>query len=50
MIKIQNENDVAARLESALYSAGRPLTLEELSQSIWNRITSKNYSHIGLDY
>ena len=30
MIKIQNENDVAARLESALYSAGRPLTIEEL--------------------
>ena len=30
MIKIQNKNDVAARLESALYSAGRPLTLEEL--------------------
>ena len=30
MIKIQNEIDVAARLESALYSAGRPLTLEEL--------------------
>ena len=30
MIKIQNENDVAARLESALYSAWRPLTLEEL--------------------
>ena len=30
MIKTQNENDVTARLESALYSAGRPLTLEEL--------------------
>jgi segregation and condensation protein B len=30
MIKIQKENDVVARLESALYSAGRPLTLEEL--------------------
>ena len=30
MIKTQNENDVAARLESALYSAGRPLTVEEL--------------------
>ena len=30
MIKTQNENDVAARLESALYSAGRPLTIEEL--------------------
>ena len=30
MIKILNENEVAARLESALYSAGRPLTVEEL--------------------
>ena len=30
MIKIQNEDQVAARLESALYSAGRPLTVEEL--------------------
>jgi segregation and condensation protein B len=30
MVKTQNENDVAARLESALYSAGRPLTIEEL--------------------
>ena len=29
-MKIQNENQVAARLESALYSAGRPLTIEEL--------------------
>ncbi|NQZ55688.1 MAG: SMC-Scp complex subunit ScpB [Candidatus Nitrosopelagicus sp.] len=30
MMKIQNEDQVAARLESALYSAGRPLTVEEL--------------------
>jgi len=30
MIKIQNEDEIAARLESALYSAGRPLTIEEL--------------------
>jgi len=29
-MKIQNEDLVAARLESALYSAGRPLTVEEL--------------------
>jgi len=28
-MKIQNENQVTARLESALYSAGRPLTVEE---------------------
>ena len=31
-MKIQNEDKVAARLESALYSAGRPLTIEELSK------------------
>ena len=30
MIKTQNENKIAAQLESALYSAGRPLTVEEL--------------------
>ena len=30
MIKIQNEDEIAARLESALYSAGRPWTIEEL--------------------
>ena len=29
-MKIKNEDQVAARLESALYSAGRPLTVEEL--------------------
>ena len=30
MNKFQNEDQIAARLESALYSAGRPLTIEEL--------------------
>ena len=29
-MKIKNEDQVAARLESALYSSGRPLTVEEL--------------------
>jgi len=29
MIKIENEDEAAARLESALYSAGRPLPVEE---------------------
>ena len=28
-MKIKNEDQVAARLESALYSSGRPLTVEE---------------------
>ena len=30
MGKLLNEEQIAARLESALYSAGRPLTIEEL--------------------
>jgi len=30
MSKLLNEDQIAARLESALYSAGRPLTIEEL--------------------
>ena len=30
MGKLRNEDQIAARLESALYSAGRPLTIEEL--------------------
>ena len=30
MVKIQNENESIARLESALYSAGRPMSIEEL--------------------
>ena len=30
MNKVKNDNEITARLESALYSAGRPLTVEEL--------------------
>jgi len=30
MAKTQNDNEATARLESALYSAGRPLSVEEL--------------------
>jgi len=44
MIKIQNENDVAARLESALYSAGRPLTLEELIKASGTESRQKTIS------
>ena len=33
MGKLLNEDQIAARLESALYSAGRPLTIEELSKA-----------------
>ena len=44
MTKIQNENDVAARLESALYSAGRPLTLEELIKASGTESRQKTIS------
>ena len=30
LVKIQDDNESTARLESALYSAGRPLSIEEL--------------------
>ena len=30
MVKIDNENEATARIESALYSAGRPLSVEDL--------------------
>jgi segregation and condensation protein B len=30
MVKIDNDDEATARLEAALYSAGRPLTIEEL--------------------
>ena len=30
MVKIEGENDATARIESALYSSGRPLSIEEL--------------------
>jgi len=30
MPKVENEDEATARLEAALYSAGRPLSIEEL--------------------
>ena len=30
MVKVDDENESTARLESALYSAGRPLSIEDL--------------------
>jgi len=48
MIKIQNENDVAALLESALYSAGRPLTLEELIKASGTESRQKTIATLDL--
>jgi len=43
-MKIQNEDQVAARLESALYSAGRPLTVEELIKASGTESRQKTIS------
>jgi len=43
-MKIQNEDQVAARLESALYSAGRPLTVEELIKASGTESRQKTLS------
>ena len=47
MIKIQNENEVTARLESALYSAGRPLTVEELIKASGTESRQKTVAVLG---
>jgi len=39
--KVQDENESAARLESALYSAGRPLSIEELIRASGTESRSK---------
>ena len=48
MIKIQNENEVTARLVSALYSAGRPLTVEELIKATGTESRQKTIAVLDL--
>ena len=45
MGKLLNEDQIAARLESALYSAGRPLTIEELIKAAGTESRQKNRFH-----
>ena len=47
-MKIQNEDQVAARLESALYSAGRPLTVEELIKASGTESRQKTLAVLDL--
>ena len=44
MGKLLNEDQIAARLESALYSAGRPLTIEELIKAAGTESRQKTMS------
>ena len=42
MAKIENMDEATARIEAALYSAGRPLRIEEYHQSLRHRIKNKD--------
>ena len=51
LVKIQDDNESTARLESALYSAGRPLSIEELirasgTESRTKTLNSVSYTHL----
>ena len=46
LVKIQDENESTARLESALYSAGRPLSIEELIRASGTESRSKTLNLI----
>ena len=48
MSKLLNEDQIAARLESALYSAGRPLTIEELIKAAGTESRQKTMSVLEL--
>lgn len=44
MTKIENEDEATARIEAALYSAGRPLKIEELIRASGTESRTKTYS------
>ncbi len=41
MVKIENEDEATARIEAALYSSGRPLTIEEIIRASGTESRSK---------
>ena len=48
MVKIENDNESTARLESALYSAGRPLSIEELIKASGTESRTKTLASLDL--
>ena len=48
MVKIENDNESTARLESALYSAGRPLSIEELIKASGTESRTKTLALLDL--
>ena len=47
MVKVEDENESIARIESALYSAGRPLALEELIKASGTESRSKTITMLN---
>ena len=47
MVKIEDENIATARIEAALYSAGRPLKIEELIRASGTESRAKTYNIIN---
>ena len=47
MVKIEDENIATARIEAALYSAGRPLKIEELIRASGTESRTKTYNIIN---
>ncbi len=44
MVKVEDENESTARIEAALYSAGRPLKIEELIRASGTESRTKTFN------
>ncbi len=47
MTKIEDDSEATARLEAALYSAGRPLSIEELIKASGTESRTKTLALLG---
>jgi segregation and condensation protein B len=47
MVKVEDENEATARIEAALYSAGRPLKIEELIRASGTESRTKTYNFLN---
>jgi segregation and condensation protein B len=47
LVKVEDENESTARIEAALYSAGRPLKIEELIRASGTESRTKTYNFLN---
>src|SRR3989344_1682497 len=48
MVKIENDDEATARIEAALYSAGRPLSIEDLIKASGTESRTKTLNLLNL--